>query len=448
MTETDLSSIAASVLDRAQPGEDLDVMVSAGRSTSVRVFGGEVEAFTSAGSAAIGVRVIRDGRVGFAHAGSLDPDVVSETLLDARDNLAFSAVDPHAGLADPDGVPGVVHDQWSEDIVSMTAEEKIERALDIERRVEAGDQRITGVRVAAWSDAAYRTAYAATNGLSATERGTSCSLGVQALASDGDETQSGSGGTAARSPDGLDTERAVREVVERTVRLFGATKPASARLTILLEPRLAATLLGIVSGMLDGESVTKGRSPFAERLGQQVASPLLTLVDDPTRSESLAAETWDGEGLACRRTPLIVDGVLQGFLHNSATARRAGTTSTGSAQRGTRSLPSVGAQVLVVPSGERTWDQLVASIDHGLIVHELQGLHSGVNPVSGDFSVGAPGTMIRHGQPAEPVREVTIAGTLQRMLADIVEIGGDAEWLIGGDHVGSVVIADVSMAGV
>jgi len=102
----------------------------------------------------------------------------------------------------------------------------------------------------------------------------------------------------------------------------------------------------------------------------------------------------------------------------------------------------------VVPSGERTWDQLVASIDHGLIVHELQGLHSGVNPVSGDFSVGAPGTMIRHGQPAEPVREVTIAGTLQRMLADIVEIGGDAEWLIGGDHVGSVVIADVSMAGV
>jgi len=231
------------------------------------------------------------------------------------------------------------------------------------------------------------------------------------------------------------------------VRLLGATKPPSSQRTILLEPRLAITLVSLVAGMLSGDAVTKGRSPFADRVGESVASPLLTFVDDPTRSESIAADEYDGEGLACRRNDLIVDGVLQGFLHDSYTGRRSGEASTASAVRGVRSLPGVGAQLLVMTPGERSFEELVAGIDRGLYVTSFAGLHSGVNPVSGDFSVGADGLLIDGGQLGAPLREVTIASTLQRLLLDVAEVGGDFEWTPGGSGACSLVIDDVAVSG-
>ena len=198
---------------------------------------------------------------------------------------------------------------------------------------------------------------------------------------------------------------------------------------------------------MTGDRVLKGRSPFADRLGETIASPLLTLVDDPTDPASLAADSHDGEGLACRRNPLIVDGVLQQFLHNAYTARRAGTVSTGSAARGYRSTPGVGCGALAVRPGSGTLDELVAGVGQGLLVDSMTGFHSGVNAVSGDFSVGAEGRYIRAGEIAEPVREVTIASTLQRMLLGISAVGADLEWLPSGTGSVSLVIDDVALGG-
>lgn len=449
MTETgiDLRQLASRVAGQAASGEQIDVMVGHGRSTSVKVFGGEVESFTSAESYAVGIRVIAGGRQGFASAGSIDPDVVAETLAEARDNVTFGEVDEFYGLAEPDGIAATEHDHWNEAILGIDAQTKIDLALRLEADVRARDPRISGVRVAAWGDSAGEVAYAASNGISVYDRGTSCSIGIQALANDNGETQTGAAGDAARSLEALDVERVIADAADRATRLLGATKPPSGKISILLEPRLAMTLLGIVADMVDGESVFKGRSPFADRVGEQIASPLLTFVDDPTDSRSIAATAYDGEGLACRRNVLIDAGNLGAFLHNSYTGRRAGTASTGSALRGSRSLPGVGAQVLVMEPGARSFDELVASVDHGLYVSGFSGLHSGVNPVSGDFSVGADGLMIRDGAIAEPVREMTLASTIQRLLLDIVEVGGDLEWLSSGDAAASLIIADVSMSG-
>jgi len=449
VTETgiDLRQLASRVAGQAASGEQIDVMVGHGRSTSVKVFGGEVESFTSAESYAVGIRVIAGGRQGFASAGSIDPDVVAETLAEARDNVTFGEVDEFYGLAEPDGIAATEHDHWNEAILGIDAQTKIDLALRLEADVRARDPRISGVRVAAWGDSAGEVAYAASNGISVYDRGTSCSIGIQALANDNGETQTGAAGDAARSLEALDVERVIADAADRATRLLGATKPPSGKISILLEPRLAMTLLGIVADMVDGESVFKGRSPFADRVGEQIASPLLTFVDDPTDSRSIAATAYDGEGLACRRNVLIDAGNLGAFLHNSYTGRRAGTASTGSALRGSRSLPGVGAQVLVMEPGTRSFDELVASVDHGLYVSGFSGLHSGVNPVSGDFSVGADGLMIRNGSIAEPVREMTLASTIQRLLLDIVEVGGDLEWLSSGDAAASLIIADVSMSG-
>ncbi len=420
--------------------------IARSRSATVKVFGGGVESYTSAETHALGVRVIAGGRVGFATAGSLDPDVVQSTLDDARDNADFSQEDPCVALAEPDGVEATPQDLWSDDIATLDAPTRIERALELEQLVLAGHPSVTGVRSAAWHDSASEFAYAASSGLSAFERGCAASLSVSALVADGDRVQSGYAGDVVRHLEELDASEVARRAVERGVRMRGSVKPDSARVAVVFEPRMAVTFWGIIASLLDGDSVSKGRSPFGDRLGQRIASGAVSIVDDPTRPESLAAASHDGEGLATRPNELFVDGVLKGFLHNSITGRRMGTTSTGSALRGPRSLPSVGAQALVVRPGSGTLDDLVGSVSHGIFVNSLTGLHSGVNPVSGDFSVGADGLMIRNGSLAEPINELTLASTLQRMLANVAAVGADAEWLPSGDRCSSIVIDDVSMS--
>lgn len=320
-------------------------------------------------------------------------------------------------------------------------------ALDLERRVLSGDPRVTGTRTTAYGDGWAESVIVSTLGVEAAGRGSHCSIATQVLSSDGEGTQTGAAHDVGRDPAALDLERVAAEAVDRATRLLGATKPATARMRIVLEPRLAMSLLGIVSGMLSGDAVVKGRSPFADRVGELVASPLLTLIDDPTRPESLGADETDGEGLACRPNPLIVGGELMGFLRDSTTGRRMGLPSTGSAVRGIRSLPHSGAQVLVVEPGTASVEELLAATELGLFVNSFAGMHSGVNPVSGDFSVGADGIMIRDGSLAEPVRELTIASTIQRLLSDIAMVGSDEEWLSSGDRGSSIVIDDVAISG-
>jgi PmbA protein len=230
--------------------------------------------------------------------------------------------------------------------------------------------------------------------------------------------------------------------------MLGATKPASERLTVVLDPWVTAQFLGILAFTLNGESVLKGRSLFADRLGEEVATPIITLVDDPTDVRAFTATDTDGEGLATRRNALIEGGVLNKFVHNAYTARRMmGTTSTGSAVRGFKSTPAVGCMATMLQPGDKTPAELVAEVGDGVLVQEVAGLHSGVNPISGDFSTGAEGLRIRGGQLGEPLREFTIASTLQKMLKDIVAVGNDLEFLPMSAAGVSVVIRDVTLSG-
>jgi PmbA protein len=443
----ELLDLARRVASMARRGEQVEAFVSRAATTTVKAYGGEVESLTSAESFGVGIRVVQDRRQGFAHAGTFDESVVLETLADARDNASFGEQDEWFGVAEPDGVDAVAHDLWRDELVACAPERKVALALELERAVLGRDERVRGVRTAAYHDGAGEGAVATSTGIAAYGRGTSCWLSVSALADDGAETKVGVGIDVGREPSELDVDHAADEAVTRAVRLFGARPVPSQRLTVVLEPRQAASIVGLAGGTLTGERVLKGRSPFADRLGEAIASPLLTLVDDPTDVRSLGADEVDGEGLACRRNPLVVDGVLQQFLHNSYTGRRADARSTGSAVRSYRSTPGVGCQALAVAPGADSHEALVGGVELGLLVDSMAGLHSGVNPVSGDFSVGAEGLMIRGGELAEPVREVTIASTLQRLLLGIEAVGADLEWLPNGTGSVTLVIGDVSLSG-
>jgi PmbA protein len=443
----ELEALVARVVDQARPGEQVEALAGRSTSTRVRAYEGEVEELAQATTGAVGIRVVVDGRQGFASAGSLDPDIVAEALEEARDNARFAAPDEANGLAEPDGVAPPELSLLRPELAAVPMPDKVELALELERRVRAGDPRVRGVRTALYADGIGASALATSTGLAVSGASSSCYVMVQVLAGQGDETQTGAGVSVGRSVAELDLDEAADDAVARAVRLLGARQPASQRLTVVLEPAVAASFLGIIGSTLSGEAVLKRRSLFAERVGQQVAAPAVTLVDDPTDPASPGADPHDGEGLASRRNGLVEDGVLQGFLHNSWSARRAGTTSTASAVRGIESTPGVGARALALRPGTLSADDLLASLGTCLVVQSVSGLHSGVNPVSGDFSVGAEGVMVRGGERAEAVREVTIASTLQRMLLDVVAVGGDLEWQPGGTGSVSLAIGDVSLSG-
>jgi len=392
--------------------------------------------------------VIKDGRTGSSYAGTLDDSAIAEVLAEARENAELGSYDEWAGLADPDGVPVVKQQLWDDVLVQFPTEKKIDIAKELERLATAGDSRVR-IDDANYSDGYGETAFATTNGIRAADRANSCYASVSTLAEDNGETQTGWAYSVGRNPTEFDLEKAGREAAERATRLLGAVKPQSKKTTVVLDPFVTAQFLSIIGSTLNGESVVKGRSIFANRIGEDVAHPSFVLTDDPTDSRAYTAAELDGEGLATRRNVLIDKGVLRGFVHSSYSARRAGTKSTGNAIRSSvGGTPGVGCLALQIVPGTKSQDELIAAVSDGVLVQSVQGLHSGVNAVSGDFSTGASGLMIRNGVTAEPVREFTIASTLQRMLLDIVEIGADIEWLPMRATGVSLVISDVMLSGV
>ena len=448
MAEPGLLEIAERVVGWAGAGIDVEAFVAHEQETEIRAYQGEVESLTVASSMGIGVRVVRDGRQGFAYAAALDDETLRETFDEALDNSRFGSVDEFAGVAEPDGVEPASLDLYRSELVDFGTEDKVALALELERATLAADPRVTGVESADYADSVYEGAVATSRGVAASARETGCYLVAYSLASDDDETQTGFGFSVGRHPGELSAETAGADAADRATRLLGAAKAPTRRLTVVLDPYVTARLLGIVGATLSGDAVLKGRSLFADRMHETVAAPSLTLVDDATDPDAFTASAIDAEGLATRRVPLISDGVLQAFLYDTYTARRAGVSSTGSAVRGGfKGTPGVGAHALRLAPGTRSQAEIVADIDDGLLVQGVTGLHSGVNAVSGDFSVGAEGLRIHNGETAEPVREVTIASTIQRLLMDVTEVGSDLEWLPMSAAGVTLAVADVTMSG-
>jgi PmbA protein len=445
---TDLLDIADRLVGMARGGEQLEAYVARSTDTNVRVYQGEVEQLAVADSQGVGVRIVRDGRQGFAYCGTFDAAALAETVAEARDNAAFGEPDAAAGVAEPDGVEPPDLDLWRAGLADVPTADKVALAIELERATLAADPRINGVESCDYGDSLAEAAIVTTTGIREASRATGAELVAYSLAADGDDTQTGFGFSLGREFAELDVAAAAGDAADRAVRMLGATQPATARLTVVLDPWVTAQLVGIVAGTLSAEEVVKSRSLFAGREGEQVASPLVTLVEDPTDARSWGAGRTDDEGLASRRLQLIEAGVLGGFVHNTWTARRLGTASTGSAVRGGfKSTPGAGCRAVSLAPGDSDAAALVAGVADGILVQEVSGLHSGVNPVSGDFSTGAEGLRIRGGELAEPLREFTIASTLQRLLADVVAVGSDLTWLPMSAAGLTLVVGDVAVSG-
>lgn len=448
MTPDELLAIADRVVSGATAGEDMEVVASWSHETEVRAYDGQVEHLVSSDSAGVGVRILVDGRQGTAWTGAIDPESLASCVAEARDNVRFAGFDANAGLAEPDGYPIQPLNLYDARLGDETIESKIDRALELERRVLASDRRIVGIESADYADSTAAAAIASTRGVRTASRETSAYLGAYVLAGDDGETTSGFGFSVGRAGQDLSVDVAAADAVGRAIAQLGAKKAPSARVTVVFDPYVTSQFVALVADMLSGDAVVRGRSPFADRVGESVAAPIVTLRDTPTDPLAPTASEADGEGLACRPVPLIDDGRLLGFLHNSYSARCAGAVSTGSAQRSSlQSPPSAGAFVAGLSPGDITPAGVLATVGEGLLVTELSGLHSGVNVISGDLSVGIEGRMIRGGELAEPVAEMTVASTIQKMLADVIHVGDDQTYFPWEATGVTIAIADMAMSG-
>jgi PmbA protein len=409
------------------------------RSREVRVHGGAVESLTEASGRGVGVRAWIGTRTGYAYGTDLSDAGLAEVAEAAVGAARVADEDESAAAPDPAGEePPEIEGLRDSGVAETPTAEVIELAKRVERAALDSHDAVSSVEEAVYVDEDGDAAIATSRGVSGSFGASAAYSFLQAMASRGSEVQTGLGFGVGRSPRDLDAEAIGAEAGDQAAAMLGATKPESRNCPVVLSERVTASFAGFIGGALCADDVQRGRSPFADRLGEEVASRALVLADDGTDPGGLATAPFDGEGTPRGRTPLLADGRLLAFLHDSYTARREGARSTGNASRASyRSPPAVSTSNLVLEPGELSLERLLAEAGEGVYITEVAGLHSGVNPVTGRYSVGASGRAIRAGALAEPLREFTIAGDLLGTLAAVKAVGAQTRWVPFGGSVSS-----------
>lgn len=404
-----------------------ELFLSRGEARSLSRREGERDGVEASESSGAGVRVVRDGRVGFAAAGGAGLEAIKELYARALEQLPHAEPDPRRVLPGPQAPAGddaLAATLWDDGLFAAPWEAVEERLREAEASAKA-QPRVAGVMRVEYAESRGAVVIAGTSGLFASERAGSASVSLLVAAGDGPEVQLGESYRAERRAAALDFAAAGREAGQRASSLLGARRAKAGKRAVLFEPWVAGEFLELLAELLSADEVQGGRSLLAGKLGRSVASPLVTLRDDPRRPGGLGSCLFDDEGVPTRDKAMISAGVLSGFFYDAFTAAREGAASNGCAYRDTYAgLPGPGASNLYLAPGAMTRDALIADTKSGLLVAEVLGMHM-VDPVSGAFSVGVSGLSIEKGRVAGPVKGAMISGTLLDLLSRVDGVASD-----------------------
>jgi len=427
--DLDLNSLAVEVVARALAAgaTDAEAGVSEGDEFSVTVRMGEVETLQESGSRGLGLKVYLGQRSASASTSDLTPDGIAQLVSGAMALAKVTEEDPFAGLADASDFgqfEGDLH-LYFDDVYSLSGTERIERARRAEAAALAYDPRITNSQGGSFDAATGRRILANSRGFLGDYRTSYCGISAAPLASD--ETgamQRDFWSSSARRIADLDEPEAIgQEAARRALRRLGARRVPTQQVPIVFAPEVARSLIGHLFEAASGDSIWRSASFLAGQLGETVAAPGITLIDDhtmilPNGVGGFGTSPFDGEGLPARRTVVVQDGVLQTYLLNTYTGRKLKMRSTGNAGRG-----GIGGGNLYLQPGAESPDAMIAAIPNGFYVLSLMGF--GANLVTGDYSRGASGLWIENGELAYAVEEVTVSGNLREMLKSITAVGND-----------------------
>ena len=424
MSDRQLSLLEARafLLDLARRrGVQLEVYGERRASTNVMAFDGQVSEFKLSTRQGVALRVLVGGAWGQSFSENLSVPALERALETATENAGLVAPEQGTGLHH--WPPPLGPNLYGEGLSNVTVDQKLRVALELERSAREADPRVTSVPYAEYQDAEGSFTVANTAGTEQEARHLYAMQFVSPLVSEGGQNKMVEDWQFTREFTRLDPTRTARAAVEQSLEQLGARPAPTGTFPAVITGKALAALLSVYASMFSGQAVEEGRSPLAGRLGEPVASSLITLLDDATSPTGLNTRAFDAEGCPSASLTLIGAGRLGAFLHNAATAARAGTTSTGHATRHSlQSAVGVGPSNLIVSPGQSSPEEVRRGLT-GLLLTGLSGLHAGANPVTGEFSLEAEGFWLEAGATTYPLEVFTVAGNMLDLLQQVEAVG-------------------------
>ena len=429
-----------------QNGADhAELFVVKSRSFEVELKNNHIDDMKQAESSGVGLRVLKDGRAGFSFSSDFRTTALDKMVVQAITNSRYSDIDETLCFPSPaKQYPQPVF--YDGTVKKISLDEKLDLARETTRYAEQFDERVKQVERSCYEDGEVEMWIANTNGVFLHQLGNYCGLACLTLGEQNGEQQSGYGMDSNVRYTSLSAKTAGEMAARRAVQMLGAAQIESGKIDLVLEPMIAAQIMGIISSCFSGEAVRKKKSFLAGKLEETVANSQLTLIDDGTLDYHMGSASFDGEGMPTQRTVLIENGVLKQYLYDTASAAKIGKSSTGNGMRGGyKGTPHVGTTNYYVEAGSIAPAQLISEVSYGVYITDIMGAHT-ANAVSGDFSFGASGILIEHGQLTRPVRGITIAGNFQQLLQKISGVGSDLTFF-GSQGAPTIRIAEIAVSG-
>ncbi len=434
-TTNNLTMLAHQIVDRAMRigATDAEAVVYEGDEFYTKVRLGQVETLTESTSRAVGLRVFNGQRTASTSTNDFSGASIQRMIDGAVELAKITEEDPFAGLPDASEYSTVRSGEslgiYFDDVYQLSAKDRIEMARATEAAAMAADVRIQNSDGGTFTAATSHKSIANSRGFTGEYRKSYCGLGCAPIAQDEHGMQRDGWGSSARTLRKLETPEEVgREAAKRAIRRLGARRVPTQRATIVFSREIARGIIGDIFDAVNGDAVYRNATMFAGKLGEQIASPLVTVIDDGTMMlepglGGYGTLPFDGDGLPMQRKVVVDKGILQTYVTNTYTARKLGTKSTGNASRGLAGAPGIGSGNFYLEWGTQTPREIIDQVQNGLYVTEVLG--SGVNLVTGDYSQGATGIWIENGVFTGAVEEITIAGNLKDMYKNIVAVGND-----------------------
>ncbi|MCE5312651.1 MAG: TldD/PmbA family protein [Nitrospiraceae bacterium] len=426
--------------------DEAEVFAKRAKSLNIEVKDGKIDALESSVTSGYGLRVIKNRRIGFSYSSGISD--LAETAKRAVEAAAFTEQDDANCLPDA-SLPSDVN-IYDPAVASISEDAAIEAAISIELSARQHDKRITKIRKAAAGFSSSRTLIVNSRGIEAEFESTGCSAYITAIAESDSESQMAWDYQGSRFLHDINFSMVGKQAAIKAVQLLKARKIQSLKGFVLLDSAVAADFLEILASALSAEAVQKHRSLLEGKTGELVTDQKINIIDNGLIDGKLGSRPVDDEGVPVTRKYVIEEGVLNGFFHNSRSAKKDNTQSTGNAARGGFSaIPSIGpTNMYLEPTTDeyrRSFDRLVKVVGKGMYVTETMGMHT-ANPVTGDFSVGASGLWIENGEIAYPAREAMISGNILTLFRNIVMVGDDIRFY-GNIGSPSLLIDEIDITG-
>lgn len=415
-------------LGKANGFEDMEVYYQKNNQFETTVFKTEVDKFSISESAGLSFRGIYDGKMGYAFTEVMDKKALTMLIDEAKANAQIIESEDEVFIASPKSGYETV-EAYYPNLAEVPKADKIDFLKKVEEEALKLDDRIQTLAYNLYTDFESEVSIQNTKGLNLTQKRNLAIAFVMPMAVVGKENRTGTVLVMDGDFKAFDYKRVAKEAVEKTVSLIGAKTVPSKAYPVILKNECAASLLSAFQSVFNAEIVQKDLSLMKGRIGERVASEHVHLIDDPFMAGGYGNIGFDAEGTPAQKTNIIEDGVLKTYLHNLKTAKKEGVASTGNASKGSyKASINIAPSNLYIQPGDQSYDHLVAGLEEGLVIIKLDGLHSGLNTISGDFSLAAMGYLVENGQITRPVEQITVAGNLKSLLQDVEAVGSDLKF--------------------